>query len=216
LAGIDGGVVSGVMPPPGSGSALTKMPHFCLRISSRRFAAMWEVCMSVAFRKAIVGAVIGVTLSCVTVKAQEGTNWLTFQGKLFVLDNPTSAACSSKNVNFGDIYDIKYRWTANPNNNPDAIEVASQRGSSVHISTQSPNFSLNGFSTTTVEWTNKYNFFGSISPSSTNLTILGGGGAVPININSGVARITGGINDFLGISGCNITSIHAALVVSPN
>jgi hypothetical protein len=196
---------------------LSKTPQLSARIISRRFCRyLGRFGMLVAFRTAIVGVVIGVAFSCATLRAQEGTNWLTFQGRLFILDNPTSATCSSKNVNFGDIYEIKYRWTANPSNNPDAIEIVSQRGSSVHISTQSPNFSLSGPSTTTVEWTNKYNFFGSISPSSTNLTLLGGGGPVPININSGVARITGSINDFLGISGCNISDIHGAMVVSPN
>jgi hypothetical protein len=172
--------------------------------------------MTIKFSAAAVGTFVSVALCCATARAQEGTNWLTFQGTLFILDNPTSATCASHNVNFGDLYDVIYRWTANPSNNPDALEVRSSRGSAVHISTQSPNLSLNGPSTTVVDWTNKYAFFGTISPRSTNLTILGGGGVVPININSGVARITGGINDFLGISGCDISSIHGALVVSPN
>lgn len=166
-----------------------------------------RIAMSTAF---------SVALFCAMARAQEGTNWITFQGTLFILDNPTSATCASHNVNFGNIYEVIYRWTANPANNPDALEVRSDRSIAVHISTQSPGLSLNGPSTTVVDWTNKYAFSGTVSPSSTNLTILGGGGPVPININSGVARITGSINDFLGISGCTISSVHGALVVSPN
>jgi hypothetical protein len=175
-----------------------------------------ELGMSVTLRAAFMGTVAGVALCCATAGAQEGTTWLTFQGTLFILDNPTSATCASKNVNFGNIYEVIYRWTANPSNNPDALEVRSDRSDAIHISTQGPNLSLNGPATTVVDWTNKYAFTGTVSPSSTNLTIVGGGGAVPININSGVARITGSINDFLGISGCDIASVHGALAVSPN
>jgi hypothetical protein len=172
--------------------------------------------MSSIIRTALLGVVCGAALGCATAGAQEGTTFLAFEGSLFILDNPTSATCQSKNVNFANIYQVIYRFSASPSaSNPDAIEIRSDRGSSVHISTQSPNFSLNGSSTTTIDWVNKYAFTGTLSPSSSSLTILTGLNQ-PVSLAAGNIKILGSINDFLGISGCNIGSVHAALVSSPN
>jgi flagellar basal body L-ring protein FlgH len=172
--------------------------------------------MSHATRIALLSAIFGVALGCAKSEAQEGTTYLTFQGSLFILDNPTNAACQAKNVNFGDIYTVIYRFSASPSSsNPDAIEVRSDRSNAVAISTQAPNYSLNGASTTVVDYVNKYAFTGTLSPSSTNLTILTGLNA-PVSLSAGNIKILGSWNDFLSISGCDIASVHAALVSSPN
>jgi hypothetical protein len=160
-------------------------------------------------------AAFGFFLGLANAKAQEGVTFQAFQGSIFILDNPTSATCQAHNVNFGDIYGVVYRFSLNPSVVADALSIIGFRGVSQMYSTQSPGFSLNGASTTNWNYINRYASFGSLSPSSSNLTILSGLN-LPVSSATGNLKILGSINDFDAISGCNIAQVHAALVASPN
>jgi hypothetical protein len=50
---------------------------------------------------------------------------------------------------------------------------------------------------------------------SSNLTILSGLGQ-PVGLGTGNIKILGSIDNFLAITGCNVNSVHAALVAIPN
>src|SRR3954453_15441817 len=108
-------------------------------------------------------------------KAQTyGTDYVAFEGRGVVLDNPPSAACQSIGVAFGSVFTIVYRFSADPSVIADALAfVGNGRSEGRIISTQSPNFSLNG--TNTVTWTyigRHADFQGGILPSTTSMTIV--------------------------------------------
>jgi hypothetical protein len=107
----------------------------------------WKFCSG------ILGAALVMWFGLADARAQTyGVDFLSFQGIGVVLDNPTSATCQSIGVNYGDTFTIVYRWTNNPSLVSDALSIIID-GHSVSriVSTQSPNFSLNG--TSTVTWT---------------------------------------------------------------
>lgn len=152
----------------------------------------------------------------VSAHAQEGVTYQAFQGTLVVLDNPTSATCQAHNINFSDTYFVIYRFAINPTMVSDALAIHSTRGDSQMYSTQSPNFSLNGPSTTGWNYINKYASYGSLSPSSSNLTLQAGLTGLPVASGNANVILNGSINDFLAVSGCDIAKVHAAMVRTPD
>jgi hypothetical protein len=175
-----------------------------------------EVNMSIGCRSILFGAVSVVFLGSASANAQEGVTFQSFTGIMFVLDNPTSPACQAKGVNFANIYTVIYRIAIDPTQVSDALAIHGARGEAQMYSTQAPNFSLQGPSTTGWNYINKYGSFGTLTPSSSNLLLragLTGVLAAPGNAN---IIINGSINDFDSISGCNVSNVHAALARNPD
>jgi hypothetical protein len=143
-----------------------------------------------------------------------GTDYLSFEGSLYILDNPTSAVCQSRGFNYGQEFIAIYRYTANPSLIADALAINSAYSVNRIISTQSPNFSLAGPSTGNWIWMNGHGRYGTLGNSGSNLTILSGLNQ-PVTLATGNIKILGSINDFIGNSGCNINSVHGALVARP-
>jgi hypothetical protein len=150
-----------------------------------------------------------------------GTDYLSFEGALYVLDNPTSGACQSHGINFGDAYRMVYLFTNNPSNaniSADAITLFPQGAAAARMhSTQFP-FSLAG--TSTIVWIffdsyGKFNSYAPIPSISSTLTIVSGLGA-PVSLATGNIKILGSIPSFLGWPDCNIGSVHGAAVAKPN
>jgi hypothetical protein len=152
------------------------------------------------------------------VRAQVyGTDYLSFQGRLIVLDNPTSAGCQAVGINYGSAVDAVYLFTVNPSLIADALTTYPQGGRAGQhmVSTQSPNFSLAGLSTTITYYVNSYgNAPNTPGVSSSNLTILSGLNQ-PVSLAAGNIKILGSISNFLGNSGCTVGSVHGALVAVP-
>jgi hypothetical protein len=174
-----------------------------------------EVNMSIGYRSLLFGAVSIVSFGLVNAHAQEGVTYQSFTGILFVLDNPTTAACQAKGVDFGNTYTVIYRISMNPAVVSDALSIHGTLGDAQMYSTQSPNFSLQGASTTAWNYINKYGSYGNYGPSSSNLLLragLTGALAAPGNAN---IIINGSINDFDSIAGCDVASVHAALARDP-
>jgi hypothetical protein len=172
--------------------------------------------MSIRHRSILLGIVSVVLFGLANARAQEGVTYQSFTGIIFVLDNPTSPACQAKGVNFANIYTVIYRITMNPAVVSDALAIHGTRGESQMYSTQAPNFSLQGASTTGWNYINKYGSDGALTPSSSNLLLragLTGALAAPGNAN---IIINGSINDFDSISGCDVANVHAALVRNPD
>jgi hypothetical protein len=164
----------------------------------------------------IASVVVLLFLNLSDARAQVyGTDYLTFEGSLYILDNPTSTICQSKGFNYGNEYKAIYRFTANPSLIADALAINSNYSVNRINSTQSPNFSLAGASTGNWIWMNGHGNYGTLSNSSSNLTILSGLNQ-PVTLATGNIKILGSINNFDAWSDCNITSVHAALVAKPN
>ena len=146
-----------------------------------------------------------------------GTDYLSFKGWGVILDNPIAAPCAAAPYNFStnQRFEIVYRFSANPSLIADAFTFRTESGTLFRIiSTQSPNFSLSGASTTNWEDINRKGDFHNGS-SSSNLTILSGLGQ-PVGLATGNLKVINGqITDFDGISGCNITNFHGAAVAIP-
>jgi hypothetical protein len=172
--------------------------------------------MRIGCRGVLLGTVSVVFFGLANAQAQEGVTFQSFTGMLFVLDNPTTPACQAKGVNFANIYTVVYRITIDPTQVSDALAIHGSRGEAQMYSTQAPNFSLQGPSTTGWNFINKYGSFGTLTPSSSNLLLragLTGNPAAPGNAN---VIINGSINDFDSISGCNVANVHAALARNPD
>jgi hypothetical protein len=168
------------------------------------------------YRKVVLSSLSTVLIGLAGAHAQEGVTFQAFQGTLVVLDNPTSATCQAHNVNFADFYTAIYRFAINPAVVSDALAIHSSRGDAQMYSTQSPNFSLNGPSTTGWNYISKYASYGTLTPSSSNLTLQAGLTGLAVAAGNANVILNGSINDFLGISGCNITKVHAAMVRTPD
>jgi hypothetical protein len=171
--------------------------------------------MSKNYRNALLGAACVVLFGIADARAQEGVTYQSFTGTLFVLDNPTSPACQAVNVYFGNMYTVIYRFAINPAVVSDALAILGTLGEAVMASTQSPNFSLQGQSTTTWSYINIYAFPGTSGPSSSNLTLQAGLTGLPAAAGNANVIINGSINDFLGFPGCDVARVHAALVRRP-
>ena len=172
--------------------------------------------VSKSYRLALFCSATVVFLGIANARAQEGVTFQTFSGTLVVLDNPTTPACQAVNVYFTNMYSAIYRFAINPAVVPDALAILGTRGEAVMVSTQSPNFSLQGPSTTTWSYINIYAFPGTFGPSSSNLTLQAGLTGLPVAAGNANVIINGSINDFLGFQGCNVTKVHAALVRNPD
>ena len=109
-----------------------------------------------------------------------------------------------------------YRIAIDPTQVSDALAIKTARSESQMYSTQSPNFSLNGPSTTGWNYINKYASYGTLLSSSSNLTLQAGLTGLPAAPGNANVIINGSINDFLAISGCNIAKVHAALARAPD
>jgi hypothetical protein len=169
-----------------------------------------------------ISAALLLWLGLVDARAQAvyGTDYLSFEGVGVVLDNPTSPGCQSINVNFGSVYKVVYRWTANPSLVADALSfIIGDHAVSRLISTQSPNFSLNGSSTVTWTYINRHADFGNgVGATTTTMTILSGLNG-PVTLGTGNIKIVNGnIPNFPAntTAGCTLTNFHAALVAIPN
>jgi hypothetical protein len=172
--------------------------------------------MSIGYRSALLGAVSIGFFGLANANAQEGVTFQSFTGILFVLDNPTTPTCQAHGINFANMYTVIYRIAINPAVVSDALAIHGARGEAQMYSTQAPNFSLQGPSTTGWNFINKYGSFGTLTPSSSNLLLragLTGNPAAPGNAN---VIINGSINDFDSISGCNVANVHAALARNPD
>jgi hypothetical protein len=144
-----------------------------------------------------------------------GTDYISFEGTAVVLDNPTSPACQADGIHYNDQYRVSYRYTANPSVISDALAFYPSGDNAAKMnSTQSPSLSLSGPSTTTWSYINHYGNEGSGLTSSSNLNIestLDTG----VTLGTAVVKIRGSIGDFLAWNNCNISQIHAALVLIP-
>lgn len=143
------------------------------------------------------------------------TDYVTFKGEGTILDNPTSAACQSIGFNFGTRFTVTYRFTANPALVADAITFMSE-GHSIYriVSTQAPNFSLNG--TNTTDWRGINRFSNANNGTSAATLTIASGINGPVGLGTGNMKITNGqINDFY-TAGCTINNFRAAMVVIPN
>ena len=169
----------------------------------------------------MIGAALLLWLGLVDARAQVyGTDYLSFEGVGFVLDNPTSSNCQSIGINFGAVYKVVYRWSNNPSLVADALSIVNNDHAVLRIiSTQPPNFSLNGSSTVT--WTaidRHSNFNNNVGATTTSMAISTGLGG-PVSLAAGNIKIVNGnIPNFLAntTAACTITNFHAALVAIPN
>jgi hypothetical protein len=194
-------------------SATTKRRNFasinCFKLDRRGN-------MAIRYCSALFGVASVLCFGMANALAQEGVTYQSFTGILFILDNPTSAACQAKNINFADVYTVVYRIAIDPTKVSDALAVHGTRGESQMYSTQSPSFSLQGPSTTAYNYINKYGSYGTLSPSSSNLTLRAGLTGLPAAPGNANVIINGSINDFNANSGCDIASVHAALARNPD
>jgi hypothetical protein len=172
------------------------------------------------FASCILAAALVVWFGPAGARAQTyGVDYLSFQGTGVVLDNPTSAACQSVNVNYGSTYIVVYRWTNNPSLIADALSFISDDKQVFRIiSTQSPNFSLNGTSNVTWAYINRLANFGSGVAATTSTMTIQSGLNAPVSLGTGNIKITNGIiNNMYGNASvaCTINNFHAALVAIP-
>ena|SRR5579859_1374387 len=178
----------------------------------------------------LAGVVLASFLSLSDARAQavyclgDGSNagacdYLSFSGDLIVEDNPTTTQCQAHGINFGNIYTFTYRFTVHPNVIKDSLAIFPVgRNADQMISTQSPNFSLNGASTTSQIFINHYGNTNAATPlvSSSNLNIQQGiGGAVVQSTQTIKIVPTSSINNFLAWSDCNVASVKGAAVRIP-
>jgi hypothetical protein len=157
------------------------------------------------------GLVASLALS--TAQAQLGTTFLAFEGVGVITDNPPSATCVTAGYSFGDTYGTAYRFSLSPSTTPDALTFIKRNNIFRITSTQSPGFSLNGASTTSWDSITSHASRTTLTPSSSNLTILSGING-SITSATGNIKITGTIDDFEENAGCTI-NFHAALVARP-
>jgi hypothetical protein len=164
----------------------------------------------------LTSAVFALALSLAEAGAQTyGTDYISFEGVLVVLDNPTSSGCQSDGINYDNQYRVSYRFTNNPSVISDALALFPAGDNAAKIKSTQTSGSLNGSSTTEWIYINHYaNSDSSVLASSSNLTISSGLGQ-PVSLATGNIKILGSINNFLSYSNCNIASVHAALVVIP-
>ena len=169
----------------------------------------------------VIGAALLLWLGVADARAQAvyGTDYLSFDGVGVVLDNPTSAACQSINVNFNSTYRVVYRWTNNPSLISDALSFIIGDHAIARIqSTQQPSLSLNGSSTVFWSFINRLsNFNGNAGATTTSMSISTGLGN-PVSLAAGNIKIVNGIiPDFPGnfTAGCTVNNFHAALVAVP-
>jgi hypothetical protein len=166
---------------------------------------------------ALASSVFALTLCSGNAVAQTyNTDYISFEGTLVVLDNPTSAGCQAANVNYNDQYRVSYRFAVNPNLISDALVLFPSGDNATKMLSTQTGGSLNGPSST--EWI-YINHYGNSTPttplaSSSNLTISSGLGQ-PLSLATGNIKILGSINNFNAQSNCNVASVHAALVVIP-
>jgi hypothetical protein len=163
----------------------------------------------------ISAALVFTALSGAHAQPVYNTDYVTFKGEGTILDNPPSATCQGIGFNFGTRFTVTYRFTANPTLVADAITFMTESHSIYRIvSTQAPNFSLNGANTTDWRLVNRFSN-ASNGTSSATLTIASGING-PVGLGTGNMKITNGqINDFY-IAGCTINNFRAAMVVIPN
>ena len=174
---------------------------------------------SAMFKSVAAGLVLGIA-GCGSALAQANVTFITYEGHMFVLSNPTPAACQAVGINFGTDYQATYRFTLNSASVTDSLSVGSERSRFAVFSTQSPSFSLNSYITGGIASVNML-YLGSRgnggnTTSSVNLTIdkaFNGGGA-PISTTQNVI-VAGTLNDIFGVSGCNV-SVRAALTRRPD
>src|SRR5271154_1744546 len=164
----------------------------------------------------LTGSLFALALCSGSAKAATyGVDYLSFEGVLVVLDNPTSAGCQADGINYNSQYRISYRFTVNPSVIQDALALFPSGDNAARMRSTQTSGSLNGSSTTEWIFINHYaNSDNSVLASSSNLTILSGLGQ-PVSLTTGNIKILGSINNFLSYSDCNIASVHAALVVIP-
>jgi len=167
------------------------------------------------------GSVFALALCSGNASAQAvyNTDFISFEGTLVVLDNPTSAGCQAVGVNYNNQYRVSYRFTVSPSLIQDALVLfASGDNAAKMLSTQPTTGSLNGSATTEWIYINHYGNSTGTPPgplaSSSNLIISSGLGQ-PLSLATGNIKILGSINNFLAEQNCNVASVHAALVVIP-
>lgn len=164
----------------------------------------------------LASSVFALILSLDDARAQVyGTDYISFEGVLVVLDNPTSTTCQAHQIFYSDTYRVSYRFTVNPSLIADALALFPSGDNAARMRSTQTSGSLNGSSTTEWIFINHYaNTDISVLASSSNLTISSGLGS-PVSLGTGNIKILGSINNFLSWSDCNIASVHAALVVIP-
>jgi hypothetical protein len=165
---------------------------------------------------ALASSVFALALCSGNAGAQTyGTDYLSFEGVLVILDNPTSAACQADGISYNNQYRVSYRYTANPSVISDAFALFPGGDNATKFKSTQSGGSLNGPSATEWVYINHYgNSDNSPLASSSNLTISSGLGQ-PVGLGTGNIKILGSINNFLAFSDCNVTSVHAALVAIP-
>ena len=147
-------------------------------------------------------------------QAQNLVTYMNFEGKGYILDNPTSAACqTAQNFQFGDEWTVVLKYTGFTGGvAPDTVSFVS--GHSVSNATAAG--SINGATALTWNYINQRGIVGNyVSSAGSNMTVVAGSNAA-ISLATGNIKMTGVINDFLGNPGCTINVFHAALVVRPN
>lgn len=164
----------------------------------------------------LTGSLFALALCSGSAKAATyGVDYLSFEGVLVVLDNPTSAGCQADGINYNSQYRISYRFTVNPSVIQDALALFPSGDNAARMRSTQTSGSLNGASSTEWNYINHYADEDSASlASSSNLTISSGFGQ-PLTLSTGNIKILGSINNFIAESNCNIASVHAALVAIP-
>lgn len=170
-------------------------------------------------KRVVVGLLVAMAGSG-SAFAQANVTFATYEGRLFILSNPTPAQCQAVGINFGADYQVTYRFTLDPATVSNSLSVGSERSRFAIFSTQSPSFSLNSYITGGPASVNML-YLGSrgnggSTTGSATLTIdkafNGGGAPVPTTQNVIVA---GTLNDIFNVAGCTVT-VRAALTRRPD
>ena len=158
-------------------------------------------------RISLIAAILSIFVSSNAI----AQSYNSYEGRLFIVDNPTSAPCQSANINFGNVYTMIYRQTFDTANYSDGLSIGSDRYHFLITSTQLPSRSLNryvvgGPSSTSNGMINSRAFGSSGVVGSTNLAIdrAFNGGGTPIASTQNIV-ISGTIDNFNQNSGCNVT-----------
>jgi hypothetical protein len=147
-----------------------------------------------------------------------GTDYLSFHGRVIVLDDPPSPTCVAAGFKYQDEYTFVYRFVANPVGTitRDALLFDINARSEWRIIPTTAQ-SLNG-GPVAITWSG-FNRFGNLSTDvgagNSTMTILSGINTA-VNVGTGNMKIVmGQIDNFFNNSGCTIMNLHGAGVAFP-
>ena len=150
-----------------------------------------------------------------------GTDYQSFHGRVYVLDNPPSPTCVTAGLAYGSEFTFVYRFVANPVGTltQDAlIFYVNDRAAWRILPTATPCLGCLNGGPVAVTWTgfNRLgNFSNSVDPSNSKMTIMAGNNTL-VSVATGNMKIVNGtVDNFLGNVGCTITNLHGAGVATP-